>query len=221
MNALLLRDFDAEVMASQAPASSENSEVPSFTFTEEELHKLMAEARAEGHQNGLAEGEAIGRKAETESIEAAAVGALQEIHQQLEAFTTQDQLRRADMQQDIIELFLEVAERIAPEFLKAYSTDMVQNAIKNALHLGNASSKLTVTLSTETFAAIAEPLKSLPSAGETLEITADPSFTNAQAHASWDNGFLDYNLDTVVQELLTILRIAAKPETPLTETEKV
>lgn len=220
MNALFLRDFDAERAIADAVPDTE-PEQPVFSFSEEELNKMLAEAREEGHQMGLAEGERLGREAEAQSLEADAVKALHALHPQLEAFVGQDKLRRAEMQQDIVELFLDVAERVAPDFLAAHSTEMVQTKVIEALNLGAKSSKITVTLSPETHGTLAQAIASLPSAGDFVEVAADPDFTNAQAHVTWDNGFLDYNLDDTVAALLSALRIAAHPPSPQSETEKV
>ncbi|MCH2251017.1 MAG: hypothetical protein MK042_14615 [Cognatishimia sp.] len=218
MNALFLRDFDAEqATASQVTdadeAAAETAE-PLFTFTEAELGKMLADARAEGHLQGLNEGEAAGRQSERQTIEAEALEALQELQNRIADFATEDARRRADMQQDIIDLFLDVAERIAPDFLKAYSADLVQARITEAAHLGVGQSKLQIQLAPETQAALTEPLKVIDPTGELLEVSADPDFKNGEARVTWENGFLKYNLDRVVSELLDGLRDASSKMNP-------
>ncbi|NQY61632.1 FliH/SctL family protein, partial [Cognatishimia sp.] len=202
MNALFLRDFDAEqATASQVAdadeAAAETTE-PLFTFTEAELGKMLADARAEGHLQGLNEGEAAGRQSERQTIEAEALEALQELQNRVADFATEDARRRADMQQDIIDLFLDVAERVAPDFLKAYSVELVQARITEAAHLGVGQSKLQIQLASETQAALTEPLKVIDPTGEMLEVSVDPDFKNGEARVTWDNGFLKYNLARVV-----------------------
>lgn len=219
MNALLLRDFDAEqslnVPAQDPVEAQEQPQEPLFTFTEAELGKMLADARAEGHAQGVTEGDITGRRAERETIEAEALSALEALQNQIADFATQDAQRRLEMQQDIVDLFLEVAERVAPDFLKSYSTELVQARLTEALHLGVGTSKLMVTLSPATREALAAPLKALDPNNELLDVSADDAFTNGEARVTWENGFLKYNLDRVCSELLDGLREAAgkmKPE---------
>ncbi|MGR3815233.1 MAG: FliH/SctL family protein [Cognatishimia activa] len=218
MNALFLRDFDAEqASAAQVDGADEVTEEaaePLFTFTEAELGKMLADARAEGHLNGLNEGEAAGRQSERQTIEAEALEALQELQNRIADFATEDARRRSDMQQDIIDLFLDVAERIAPDFLNAYSAELVQARITEAAHLGVGQSKLQIKLAPETQAALAEPLKVIDPTGEMLEVATDPDFKNGEARVTWENGFLKYNLDRVVSELLDGLREASSKMNP-------
>lgn len=218
MNALFLRDFDAEqASAAQVDAPEDAAEEPSeplFSFTEAELGRMLADARAEGHLQGLNEGEEAGRQSERQNIEAEALAALQELQNRVADFATEDARRRADMQQDIIDLFLDVAERIAPDFLKAYSAELVQARITEAAHLGVGQSTLQIQLSPETEAALAEPLKVIDPTGEMLSVTADADFKNGEARVTWENGFLKYNLDRVVSELLDGLRDASSKMNP-------
>ena len=218
MNALFLRDFDAEqASAAQVEGTDEVTEEaaePLFTFTEAELGKMLADARAEGHLNGLNEGEAAGRQSERQTIEAEALEALQELQNRIADFATEDARRRSDMQHDIIDLFLDVAERIAPDFLNAYSAELVQARITEAAHLGVGQSKLQIKLAPETQAALAEPLKVIDPTGEMLEVATDPDFKNGEARVTWENGFLKYNLARVVSELLDGLRDASSKMNP-------
>lgn len=218
MNALFLRDFDAEqasvAQVEGADEVTEEAAEPLFTFTEAELGKMLADARAEGHLNGLNEGEAAGRQSERQTIEAEALEALQELQNRIADFATEDARRRSDMQQDIIDLFLDVAERIAPDFLNAYSAELVQARITEAAHLGVGQSKLQIKLAPETQTALAEPLKVIDPTGEMLEVTTDPDFKNGEARVTWENGFLKYNLDRVVSELLDGLREASSKMNP-------
>lgn len=216
MNALLLRDFDAERASIADQVADEGAEdaAPLFTFTEAELGKMLADARAEGHHTGLTEGEAAGRAAERQSIEAEALSALQQLQDRIADFATEDAQRRKEMQQDIIELFLDVTERIAPEFLKAYSTELVQARVTEAVHLSVGQSKLEICLSPDTQAALAEPLKVIDPTGDLMSVANDPNFKNGEASVSWDNGFLKYNLDRVVSELLDGLRDASAKMNP-------
>lgn len=213
MNMLFLRDFDAEQESLASSVTEETEAEPSeplFTFTESEIGKMLAEARAEGHQQGFQEGEASGQSAERASIEAQCNAALQNLQDQLADFAAQDDRRRGELQQDVVDMFLDIAERLAPEFLRSYSADLVQAKLTEALHLGVGTSALTIKLSPETEAQLSNAITSLAGPDANLTISTEPSFKNGEAQVTWENGFMKYNLDRVCAELLDGLRSASE-----------
>ena len=215
MNALFLRDFDAEqASVANTVTEPEDQGPPLFTFTEAEIAQMLADARAEGHTAGLTVGEAAGRQAERATIEAEALGALQDLQAQLAEFNAQDASRRDDMQRDIVDLFLDIAERVAPDFLAAHSAELVQARLSEAVHLAREHSRLNITLSPETQNLMAETFKVLDPTDELLIINSDPDFKHGEARVTWDNGFLKYNIDRVVGELLDGLREASAKMNP-------
>ncbi len=62
--ALILRDFDAEndQINRHGSGQSATPAAPVYTFTEDELTSLLAEARAQGMEMGEAEGRQAGRR---------------------------------------------------------------------------------------------------------------------------------------------------------------
>ena len=215
MNALFLRDFDAEqALVADTVTEPEDQGPPLFTFTEAEITKMLADARAEGQTAGLTEGESAGRQAERATIEAEALGALQALQAQLAEFNTQDASRRDDMQRDIVDLFLDIAERVAPDFLAAHSAELVQARLSEAVNLAREHSRLNITLSPETQSLMAETFKVLDPTEDLLIINGDPDFKPGEARVTWDNGFLKYNIDRVVGELLDGLREASAKLNP-------
>ena len=92
--------------------------------------------------------------------------------------------------------------------------EAVHVVLRVVAHLGVGQSKLQIKLAPETQAALAEPLKVIDPTGEMLEVATDPDFKNGEARVTWENGFLKYNLDRVVSELLDGLREASSKMNP-------
>ncbi|GAA6209882.1 hypothetical protein NBRC116601_31750 [Cognatishimia sp. WU-CL00825] len=213
MMALILRDFDAETdqINGHGAAQGEAPAAPVYTFTEDELTGLLAEARAQGMEMGETEGRQAGRREILEAQEVKSATALEDIRQQLTEFLAQDAARRTELERDLVDMVLEISERIAPDLIKTMSADLVQARLKDAMRLGARQSKLSLRLSPDTEAAIAADLRNAFVAEQVTnaDIIADPSLTNGEAKMSWENGFMNYSLDRICAELLDALRQAS------------
>lgn len=216
MMALTLRDFDAESDRfgedqSVSTAVSE-PEVPLYTFTEEELGKMLADARQQGFDQGHEEGLAEGRREAQADLQAQATAATQELRDQLAVFVSQDTDRRAELERDLIDMVLEICERTIPDLLKSYSTEQVQARLADAIGKGARQAELDIRISPETETVLAEIITQItpPDRKSSPKITADPSLKNGEAQMSWDNGFMTYSLDRVCEEILLSLRHASE-----------
>lgn len=216
MMALTLRDFDAESDRfgedqSVSTAVSE-PEVPLYTFTEEELGKMLADARQQGFDQGHEEGLAEGRREAQADLQAQATAATQELRDQLAVFVSQDADRRAELERDLIDMVLEICERTIPDLLKSYSTEQVQARLADAIGKGARQAELDIRISPQTETVLAEIITQItpPDRKSPPKITADPSLKNGEAQMSWDNGFMTYSLDRVCEEILLALRHASE-----------
>lgn len=212
---LFLRNFDAETEAAEPALTAvpaEPAAEPPRLYAQDELDRLLAEARA----TALAEGRAVGAtqaKAEAEaSQQARAAETLEAIRAQLSDLVAQDDVRRRDMERDLVDLLLDVGERAVPDLLDAYSADLALARIRAGYRMASGSPRLTIRVSPGTEAAIGAEIAVLDqggSAGRLSEVIADPSMRDGDARLEWENGFLDYSLDRVCNELLDALRVAA------------
>lgn len=210
MMTLALRDFDAEsALASDASNTPDAApEVPVFTFTEEELGKMLAEARAQGAEQGHADGLAQGKREAGEDHQVQATAALNDMREQLSVFIAQDAQRRTELEGDLVDMVLDICERIMPDFLAAYSIDQVQARLRDTLHIGAGQSTLNLLLSPKTEAALNSDITALAAAesSTTLTLTADATLKDGEARMTWENGFMQYSLDRICDEILTALR---------------
>lgn len=216
MMALTLRDFDAETDrygdVSETTGVPAETEAPLYSFTEEELGKLLGDARQQGFDQGREEGLTEGRREAQAELQAQATAATQELRDQLAVFVSQDAERRAELERDLIDMVLEICERTVPDLLKAYSTDQVQARLAEAIGKGAREADLDIRISPETETVLAEIMTQItpPDRKSSPKITADPSLKNGEAQMSWDNGFMKYSLDRVCEEILLALRHASE-----------
>lgn len=216
MMSLTLRDFDAENERYGEPAETPETlpepEVPLYSFTEEELGKMLGDARQQGFDQGREEGLAEGRREAQADLQAQATAATQELRDQLAVFVSQDADRRAELERDLIDMVLEICERAIPDLLKAYSTEQVQARLADAIGKGARQADLEIRISPETETILAEIITQItpPDRKTPPKITADPSLKNGEAQMSWDNGFMKYSLDRVCEEILLALRQASE-----------
>lgn len=216
MMALNLRDFDAECdrfgTADANSTKASPQDVPVFSFTEEELGKLLADARAQGAEQGHAEGLTAGRLEAQGEHQVLATAALNDLRDQMSVFIAQDAQRRFELESDLVDMVLDICERVVPDLLKQFSTDQVQARLKDAMHIGSGQTELSMRLSPQTEAALSSDLMALAKEDSTtnLKISADPELRDGEARMSWDNGFMKYSLNNVCSEVLDALRSASE-----------
>lgn len=216
MMALTLRDFDAENDRYGAPEATadvaQDPEVPLYSFTEDELGKMLAEARQQGFDQGHQEGLTEGRREAQADLQAQAMAATQELRDQLAVFVSQDSQRRAELERDLIDMVLDICERAVPDLLKAYSTDQVQARLAEAIGKGARHAELEIQISPETETILAEIIPQITPPDQKIipKVVADASLKNGEARMTWENGFMQYSLDRVCEELLLALRHASE-----------
>lgn len=212
---LFLRDFDAENEIAQTSlrvCSAEPAPDKPRVFSQEEVNRMLSEARAQALAEGRASGAAQAR-AEAEASQQARIGdTLVAIRAQLADLLDQDATRRRDMERDLVGLALDVGERVVPELLESYSTDLALARIRAGIQMANGSPRLTIRVSPGTEQATGAEIAVLAQGGMASRpprIIADPAMHDGDARLEWEDGFLDYSLDHVCGELLDALREAA------------
>jgi len=210
---LFLRDFDAEASAAaRAPALVDETPPTPRSCGVEEVDRLVAEAREAALQQGREEGAAVARAEVQESQAARGAAALESIAARMSDLLAQDATHRRALERDVVDMLVDIAERIAPEFLSAYSADLAQARIRAGLRMAGGSPKLTIRVSPEV-AQVLEPqlVAMAQSAGvePAPQLVAEPTLDAGEVRLDWDNGRLDYSLERSCEAVLTALREAA------------
>lgn len=212
---LFLRDFDAEALAAERQAGAEApSDAPDAPRgpTAQELEKLLADNRELALAEGRAEGAAAAR-AEAEAGEAARIAAaLEALQGQVADLLAQEAKHRRALERDVVDMLVEIGERLAPELLGAYSADLARARIRDGLRMAGGSPHLTIRVWPGLEKALAAELAG-PLAAEAGEIPprliADPALGEGAVRLDWDNGSLDYSLERASDAVLAALREAA------------
>lgn len=212
---MFLRDFDAEALDAGHPPSTQEAAAPieaPRSYSGDEVERLVAEAREAALQQGREEGVAMAR-AEAEAGQAArSAAALEAISARLSELLARDALHRRALERDVVDMLVEIGERIAPEFLTAYSADLAQTRIRAGLRMASGSSKLTIRLSPEMARMLEPQLAALAQSGgidPPPQLATDPALGDGEARLDWDNGGLDYSLERSCEAALAALREAA------------
>ncbi|GAA6199859.1 FliH/SctL family protein [Aquicoccus sp. SU-CL01552] len=210
---LFLRDFDAEALtAGQAAALPEDMPPPPRTYGVDEVDRLIAEAREAALLQGREEGAAMARAEAEESQAARGAAVLETIAARLSDLLEQEATHRRSLERDVVDMLVDIGERIAPEFLSAYSADLAQARIRAGLRMAGGSAKLTIRVSPE-MAQVLEPQLAAMAQSAGIDpaprLVAEPALGEGEVRLDWDNGGLDYSLERSCTAVLTALREAA------------
>jgi len=207
---LFQRNFDSEPLT-EAKASPQDKMSDIAAFAEQELR--IKEARQEGFDAGRS----VGRQDAQGEYDTARENRLTQertaIRDQLNAVLEQDAELRRTSERDIVELFLGIAERLVPELLESYGTDLAIERIRQSVALARTDPVLTIRACPD----IAETLQTeapewLASASRSaqIDVVADPELTGSAAQVRWKGGRLDYDIEQASIAVLASLATAAK-----------
>ncbi|MDX2485502.1 MAG: FliH/SctL family protein [Pseudodonghicola sp.] len=210
---LFLRDFDAEALAAGGivpPQATASLPQAPRGPTPEELERLLIDTREGALAEGRKEGAASAR-AEVEASQTARIAAtLEAVRDQLSQVLAQDAARRRALERDVVDMLVDIGERIAPEFLAAHSADLARARIRDGLRLAGGSPYLNIRVSPGLEQAIAADLAGLAQGSDAQpRLCADPALHDGEVRLDWENGGLDYSLDRACDTVLSAFREAA------------
>lgn len=207
MTDLFQRNFDAELngLVSHVDTPARRSDI--------ELQLMIEEARREGIEIGRAEGR---REAEASFQQTLAESASQErlaIQEQLTVLLSQETHTRAQMERDVIEMFLGISERLIPELLESYGPDLAVETIRQSIERTRSAQVLTVRASPEVTDVLArEKVDWLyeDARGVDINIVSDTSMVRGAVEVAWNGGRLEYNLEAACDTIFAALKDAAE-----------
>ncbi|WP_084436985.1 FliH/SctL family protein [Pseudodonghicola xiamenensis] len=207
---LLLRDFDAEdarvAEGGQAPVEPE----PIRSLPLDEVDRLLVEARELAFAQGREQGADEVRTMLEQARETRVAATLEVLCSQVEVLLSQEDRRRREMERDMVGLALDIAERVAPEFLSAYGRGLTEERVREGVRMAQGSARLRLRLSPQmTEAMEADIADLLAPAGPVPDVRADPALADGEARLDWDGGGLSYSLDALCDTVLAALREAA------------
>jgi flagellar biosynthesis/type III secretory pathway protein FliH len=212
MTGLFLRNFESDEGA--MPRLREPTGTlaePMHYLSENELLEQLARARLDGFAEGKLAGDFDARKAMAVSESAKAQELTASILTQLEALSHEDAVRRLEMERDTADLLLALAERILPDFVKNNASDLVSERVFSGLKLAGEGALITISVAAENVDRVREDSAAWAKNGfkqPKIEIQSDPTLSQTTVRIDWQNGYLDYDIDSVSTATIKILRRA-------------
>ena len=180
---------------------------------EAEMNLRLAEAR----KSGFDAGRSVGKQDAIAEFEAEEDVRLtrerEQICAKLDELIATDEMHRRDTENDIVELFLGIADRIVPEFLKTYGPDLAIERIRQSVVLARTDPILSVHVGPDVAAALEkEPGAWLPLTNDdvTVKVVADPKLARGSARVQWQGGKLEYDIEAATTAVRDALADAAQ-----------
>ena len=168
-------------------------------------------------KQGFDAGRDLGRKEAKTEFEAAAQERLESerqiIQDQLAQMVQQDNQQQAETERDIVELFLGIADRLAPELTKTYGTQLAIDRIRHAVQQVRSDPALSIRAHADVIAALqSESATWLATAGQNARIDLHPDAAMARgaAQVRWNGGRLEYDIEAACDAIREALAEAAE-----------
>ena len=197
------RNFDSEAGPVFPEKQNPNSE----------LDDKLAKARQEGFDAGRRVGKRDAQ-AEFEATEAERLTQEREqIKAQLNELVLADANQGYEAERDIVEMFLGIADRLVPELLAQYGTDLAVARIRESVKQARTDPVLSIHAHPDVVKALEEQaanwLEEQPLAAQ-INIVGDSKMAPGAAQVSWKAGRLNYDIAEAAQAMREALEIAAK-----------
>ncbi len=203
MTDLFNRNFDTETISVRADVHPQTDEVDA----------MLAKARQEGFDAGRR----VGKSDAQIEFEAGEANRLslerQEICAQLSKLVVAEGAEALKAEHDIVEMFLGIADRIVPELLSKYGSDLAVARIIESVKQARTDPVLSIN-------AHPDVIQRLEDLGESwrerisfpvqIKVTGDPRMARGAATVCWKGGRLNYDITAAALAVQEALEAAAK-----------
>lgn len=209
---LFHRNFDTETEpvpgpgSAGSPAGSAISE-GSVSFLAEEVERMLAEARAEAFETGRIHG----KTEAAEDREHVLAQSVRSISESLETLSGDAARIRQEVEADIADFIVSVAERLVPGVVEGLSTEIVAERIRTGLRSASGNDAIRVLVPPPLLEAVAEKLPAferLNDRGLELKLGADDGLSGCAVRVEWESGRMEYDLDRTCDEVIAIMKTA-------------
>jgi flagellar biosynthesis/type III secretory pathway protein FliH len=208
---LFQRNFDAEP-DNAASGGMARPEAPA----QDDLQPKLDAAKQEGFEAGIARGQELAQA----SFESAAADALAQVRQeilgQLSHLAAQEQAWRQMTERDCVEMFLALAERLFPELLDRFGSDLAVERVRNCLAQAQPTRRLRIKASPDLLEMLEPEIaawRAEQDDGPEVSLSANAELTGPAVQVTWQDGGLTYDPAAACAGVLEALRSAAQTET--------
>lgn len=212
---LFQRDFDSELTtaatAEVQDAVGTVASEPGLSRTE--VERLLNDARVTAFREGVEAGRLEGRADADASNEARLTTALDGLRDHLTDLDRQVAENQRDIERDMVDLLLGVAERFVPELLDGQAQTAALSRIRAGLRMAAGSPTVLLRVAPDLEQRVraelaAEPLTEMGHLS--LDIQADARLSRSAARLEWRNGYLEYDMERACNDLLAAFRSASQ-----------
>ena len=215
MNNLFQRNFDEDPTSAlmlRSGVAGLGAGKPLPQFSESEVEQLIADAKDTAFSAGKAEGLAEARSEINSSLDMQVNEALQTIRTEFAELSTIAHQQAAHLESEMINLALGIAERIIPELLETHGSEILGKRIQSGMRLATGNARVKITTSDELAPIIQERLETqqLQEFNQVdFLVIPDSTMSKSSARVTWENGYYNFSLDRVCDEIRKALRQAA------------
>ncbi|WP_372886157.1 hypothetical protein [Shimia sp.] len=216
MSGLFLRNFDEDPGGPFAPRGlngaappDEASEPEPVLFDEDEVNMMIADARAAAMAEGKALGSAEAVAELSAALEAQLLGVSENILEELTTLSERIDLHFVQIEKEMVELALGLAERLLPEILSAHGPDLLVARIREGMTKARGNAALRIHVSEAMLPVIeqaAERWRAQDFDHMDIVVSGDPEMADTATRLNWKNGYFEYNLERACDELRSVLR---------------
>jgi len=198
------RNFDAEFDA----ARRGEEPVIGAVFTRAQFDEAVANARQEGFEAGVAQGQTETLQATEASASQRQLSALEAVTPALRELIDDADRHHATLEAQMVGFVLEVFEQLAPDVSEALATGQAEREAKNAVRMALGSAVLRIWFApgaVESSGAEVQHAARIAGLGGRIDIKADPDLGPGEVRAEWDHGVMAYSFKDICARILSSL----------------
>lgn len=209
MSYLFDRNFDAEPEA--GPRGTTQVTEPMIPLAQ--FEQAVAEARAEGHAAGVAQGRSEALQAAESSESTRRLQLAEAVVPVLQQLFADNEAHHAALEAQMVDFVLSVFEQVAPDVSAALAEGQARREALGAVRMALGAAQLTLYFPPETLEAAAPEMEAAAReagfAGR-LALRPDPALQPGDVRAAWDQGVMSYSFAEICARILEALGMARR-----------
>ena len=213
MSLVFARNFDAEMEGLDETATTDAGESdPKVSL--EQAHLMIEEARREAFEDGRRDGAASALVEERASRSARTDEAVEVVARQLVQLAKRDASLRAEVELEMAELIIGIAERVLPDLFDVYLPEFLLARIRSGLSIASGNGQISVRVAPGLEGSLAPRIAHIAdrtvSDSISVSVVADSTVEDGAVRVEWQSGFMEYDPIIAGMEALETLREAVE-----------
>jgi flagellar assembly protein FliH len=202
-----LRDIDAEIALERKRAISGEDR----TFSKAEHDELVTKAAESARNTGYEEGYKAGREAERADVLSEIKVVMESLTPKMEGFLAGISDHQARLEDQVLDFVMSACIKVLPEAVDTWGRDRVMQEIESTISRCIDKPSLKITASERAAYELRNQLDELAAEkgfkGD-ISVLGGPDLTRGEVRIEWDNGFMEYRMPEVCDEIIAALKAA-------------